>query len=133
MAEELDILERRQSKLEDVIEKLTDISNDLNKILAVHDQRLIQQEKNVMNIKDVIEKRREDTEIKLKDVYSTIRSEDKQIIDKIDEFRSESISQYKSLTDRINTIEKTIWTYMGGFSVIVFLITYGPSLIKKLI
>ena len=133
MAEELDILERRQNKLEDVIEKLTDISNDLNKILAVHDQRLIQQEKNVMNIKDVIEKRREDTEIKLKDVYSTIRSEDKQIIDKIDEFRSESISQYKSLTDRINTIEKTIWTYMGGFSVIVFLITYGPSLIKKLI
>lgn len=133
MAEELDILERRQSKLEDVIEKLTDISNDLNKILAVHDQRLIQHEKIIMNIKDVIEKRREDTEIKLKDVYSTIRSEDKQIIDKIDEFRTESISQYKSLTDRINTIEKTIWTYMGGFSVIVFLITYGPSLIKKLI
>lgn len=132
MSDGYDILTKRQDKIEDVIEKLTNISNDLNKILAVHDQRLLQQEKLVTFIEDTIEKRREDTEIKLKDVYSTIRSEDKQIIDKIDEFRVESTTQYKTLSDKINSIEKTIWTYMGGFSVIVFIITYGPTLIKKL-
>mgnify|MGYP006285665857 CR=1 FL=1 len=46
-------LELKQSKLEDAIAKLTDISADLNKMVAVHELRLQQQEKIVGSVRCV--------------------------------------------------------------------------------
>lgn len=109
-------LEVRQDKVEDVIARLTDISSDLNKMLAVHEQRISQQEKHIDTIDTVLEKRREESDLKLKDVYDTIRSEDKNIITEINKLRTESSEQHNKLTTKINDMEKTIWTYMGGFS-----------------
>lgn len=129
---DIDLLEKRQNRIEDAIEKLTNISSDLNKMIAVNEQRLQQQEKQMSSLEDVMEKRREESEIKLKDVYDTIRSEDKHVIEEISKFRIESQQQHERISEKINKMEKIIWTYMGGFSVIVFLITYGPTLLKFL-
>jgi hypothetical protein len=30
----------------------------------------------------------------------------------------------------MTAVEKIIWTYLGGFSVIIFLISYGPKLLE---
>jgi hypothetical protein len=30
----------------------------------------------------------------------------------------------------MTAVEKIIWTYLGGFSVVIFLITYGPKIIE---
>ena len=38
-------MERRQDRMEDVVDRLTNISADLSKMIAVHEQRLNQQEK----------------------------------------------------------------------------------------
>ena len=76
MAEET-ASDKRMDKIEDAISRLTTISADLQKMLAVNEQRLIQQEKQVTSLEEVIEKRREESELKLKDVYDTIRVEDK--------------------------------------------------------
>ena len=119
-----------QDRIEDAIERLTSISSDLSKMIAVHEQRLTQHEKQVTTLEEVVEKRREEAEIKLRDVYDTIRNEDKSILEEINKLRSEAASQHEKLTERMIVMEKTIWAYMGGFSVIVFLITYGPSLFK---
>ena len=56
--------EYRQSKLEDAITKLTEISADLNKMIAVHELRLNQQEKTMDSFVDVLDKRREEYERK---------------------------------------------------------------------
>jgi carboxyl-terminal processing protease len=58
----------RNNRMEDAIEKLTEVSSDLNKVIAVHEQRLNQQEKQMGNLETVVERRREESEIKLKDV-----------------------------------------------------------------
>ena len=120
----------RNTRLEDAIEKLTDISSDLNKVIAVHDQRLNQQEKQMSNLEDVVEKRREEAEFKLKDVYDTIRAEDKNIVQEIHRMREETHTQYEKLQARITIMEQKLWMYMGGFAVVTFFLSYGPNLLK---
>ena len=126
----LEVLEKRQDKIDNAIEKLTELAININKIIAVQEQRLTQQEKNMSYFEEVLEKRREESEIKLKDVYETIRSEDKHIINEINQFRLEAQEQHEKITEKINKMEKMLWMYIGGFTVIVFLINYLPNLTK---
>ena len=122
----------RNNRMEDAIEKLTEVSSDLNKVIAVHEQRLNQQEKQMGNLETVVEKRREESEIKLKDVYDTIRSEDRSILEELNNMREEANFQHEKLQDRITLMEQKIWMYAGGISVMFILISYGPSFLKLL-
>lgn len=124
------ITEKRLDRLEDVIEKLTEISADLNKMLAVQEQRLTHQEKNMGVIEDMVEKRREEYDKKLQNVYDVMRVEDTKILEELEKMRKEQKDQHKAITDKMAGLEKIIWMYLGGFSVIVFLISYGPKVIE---
>lgn len=126
------VAEKRVTRIEDVISRLTEISSDLNKMIAVHEQRIIQQEKQVSNLEEVVEKRREESEIKLKDVYETIRAEDKTIFEELNKLRGDIFAQHDKLSNKITEMQKVIWIYMGGFSLIAFIISYGGPLIKML-
>ena len=122
----------RNKRMEDAIEKLTEVSSDLNKVIAVHEQRLNQQEKQMGNLETVVERRREESEIKLKDVYETIRNEDRNILQELNNMREEANTQHKKLQERITLMEQKIWMYSGAISVLFFLISYGPSMLKLL-
>jgi anion-transporting ArsA/GET3 family ATPase len=130
--EDLTSVEKRQDRIEIAITRLTEISSDLNKMLAVHEQRLLQQEKNMDNIEEVLERRREESDIKLKDVYETMRSEDNKILNELNAMRKESTEQHNKLTERLTSLENKVFLYIGGISVIVFLLTYGPNILKFL-
>lgn len=130
MAEDYVVLSARQNKIEDAIAKLTDISSDLKGMLAVHEQRLNQNEKNVTYLEDVIEKRREESDIKLKDVYDTMRAEDSKILTELNNIRKEAAEQHSKIGERLTSLENKMFMYMGGVSVIVFLLTYGPQILK---
>ena len=124
------ITEKRLDRLEDVIEKLTEISADLNKMLAVQEQRLTHQEKSMDIIEDMVEKRRAEYDKKLQNVYDVMRVEDTKILEELEKMRKEQKDQHKAITDKMAGLEKIIWMYLGGFSVIVFLISYGPKVIE---
>jgi chromosome segregation ATPase len=132
VASEVSILEKRQDRMEVVIERLTGIQTDLNKMLAVHEQRINSNEKNVTYLEEVVEKRREESDIKLKDVYDTMRSEDNKILTELNNIRKESTEQHNILTAKINEIEKRLWMYIGAVSVIVFVLTHTDTIIKIL-
>lgn len=129
---EVDQLEKRQNRIEDAIERLTEISADLNKMLAVQEQRLSQQERSMGNIEDMVEKRREEYDKKLQNVYDVMRVEDMKILEEIEKMRAEQKEQLKSISDKMTALEKIIWMYLGGFSVIVFIITYGTKILDFL-
>ena len=112
-------------RIESAIEKLTTISNELKTMIAVHEQRIGQQEKETIDIHQTIEKRREELNIQLKDVYDTMRDEDSKIIQEIIEMRKEATEQHKTLTDKISQLEKYVWMSLGGFTIITFLLTHG--------
>ena len=130
MVSESEHLEKRQSRIEDAIDKLTEISADLNKMLAVHEQRLSQQERSMDNIEDMVERRREEYDKKLQNVYDVMSKEDSKILEELEKIRTEQQSQHKEMSNKITALEKIIWTYLGGFSVLVFLITYGPKILE---
>lgn len=126
------IEERRLDRIEQTLEKLADVQIDLTKMLAVHEQRIQSSEKHVTSIEEILERRREESDIKLKDVYDTMRSEDKNIIEEIHKLRDESTKQHQILTHKIASLEKYIWMYIGGFTVITFIITHGDKIIRIL-
>lgn len=126
---DLEHMDKRQSRIEDAIERLTEISSDLNKMLAVQEQRLTQQERTVGLIEEMVERRREEYDKKLQNVYDVMSREDSKILDELEKMRSEQKEQHKVMTEKMNALEKIIWMYLGGFSVIVFIISYGPKIL----
>jgi DNA repair exonuclease SbcCD ATPase subunit len=129
---ELDQIEKRQNRIEDAIERLTQISADLNKMLAVQEQRLTQQERSMGIIEEMVEKRREEYDKKIQNVYDVMRTEDNKILEELEEMRQEQKEQHKAISEKMSALEKIIWMYLGGFSVLVFLITYGPKILELL-
>jgi hypothetical protein len=73
-----------------MIEKLSEVSTGLNRILAVHDNRLSQQEEITKHIFELIEmRRRESVEStrELKDMFDKITTELKKGIDNLEKWR----------------------------------------------
>jgi len=130
MVAEIEVLEKRQDRIEDAIERLTEISADLNKMLAVQDQRLLQQEKEMVGFTKTLESRRREWDDRINDVYNTMRSEDHKVLDKLDEIEREHRKQHEELYKKVTDMQRIIWMYMGGFSVIVFLLSNGPRLLS---
>ena len=116
-------LEVKQTKLEDAISKLTEISADLNKMIAVHELRLTHQEKITDSLEIILEKRRDEFEARIKEVYDTIEKEDKNIL-------SEIHNSYEKLSKKITDMERMMWLYLGGMAVAAFAIANWGDLLK---
>jgi len=122
--------DQRFDKIEEAISKLSSVAADVSKMLAVHDQRLIQQEKLSDNISTQLEKRKEEVDKKFDLVYETIKSGDesiKQEIKKIVEFRDKQIDESNK---KISKLERWQWMVMGGSATIGYLIHLGLNAIK---
>mgnify|MGYP006275502655 FL=1 len=112
-------LDRRQDKMEDAIEKLTAVSGDLNRIVAVHEQRITQQEKELSFLYKSIENRRNDIDNKVNDIYSSIESVDTRLN-----------GQQTELNTKISQIEKYIWMAIGGGITISWILSYFFKVLK---
>jgi chromosome condensin MukBEF ATPase and DNA-binding subunit MukB len=117
-------------RIEAAIEKLTAVSADLKAMLAVHEQRITQQEKYSDDLHDVVERRREELDIKLKDVYNTMRDQDKSIVEEIAKLRKESTEQHVILSNKINQLERYMYMAIGGGMVITWLLTNTVHYLK---
>ena len=117
--------EKRQSKLEDAIAKLTEISADLNKMIAVHELRLSQQEKMTDSLEIILEKRRDEFDKRETDIYDTIKEEDEKILKQIE-------SSHDRLSKKIGDLERMMWVYGGGIMVLAFIIANWGDVLKML-
>lgn len=117
--------EKRQDKLEDAITKLTNISADLNKMIAVHELRLTQQEKLTDSLEVILEKRRDEFDKRETDIYDTIKEEDNRIIKQIEE-------SHDRLSKKIGDLERMMWVYGGGIMVLAFIIANWGDVLKMM-
>jgi hypothetical protein len=108
-------LEKRQSKIEDAITKLTEISSDLNKMIAVHELRLTHQEKITDSLEIILEKRRDEYE-----------SREGKIYEHVDQ-------SFEKLSKKITDLEKMMWIYGGGFALAAFVIANWGDVAKLLL
>lgn len=136
--QEIDSTRDIVDRLNNAIEKLTALTTDIGKILAVHDQRLERGEKATNDIFDLLEKRRQEMNEDIKELHSRITTTTRElsqeisdtrkcVVEGIDDLKKELKEDQKfhndkqtKLEERINALEK--WRYMlvgagiaGGF------------------
>jgi septation ring formation regulator EzrA len=124
-------------RLDTTIDKLTDISNSVSSLLAVHETKLTSQEIISKQLADLVEARRVETDDKIQILHERISSGERELKESIDkqydelmteikEMRAESTKQHNTLSDRITTMEKWMWTVIGGSAIVGGLITLIP-------
>ena len=119
-------------RIEQAIEKLTSISAELKIMIAVHEQRITNQEKDSDDIHNTLEQRRVELDAHLVKVYDTMREQDKSIVEEISKLRKESSDQHMILSNKIAQLEKFIWMAIGGGIVITWILTNITNYLKIL-
>jgi len=90
-------------KIDDAIEKLSEVNINVGKILAVHEQKIAKQE-----------------------------SADEILFAKIDKLRDKMDGDHNTVLSRIQEIEKRMWIGVGAIAVLSFMINH-PGFISKIL
>lgn len=137
---EIEVLKSVVNKLDSSLEKISEVSNSIGRLLAVHDERLNSLEK-VSDKKD-----REITEL-----HSRITTQTREIMDKLElmgvkiddrmksaadmsttqhnEIKKEIQTDIKQIEVRLTTLEQWKWYVLGGAAVIGYILhTVIPKL-----
>lgn len=121
--------EARFNKLEEAITKMSDVASDMSKMLAVHEQRLNQQEKLSDSIGSKLEKRNDEVDKKFDQVYDAIKAGDDAIITEMKKIAEIRAGQLSELNEKISKLEKWRWMVVGG----AMAAGYGLSLFFNLL
>ena len=118
-------LNYRFEKIDDAIQKLASVSTDISKLIAVNDQRIIQQEKSIDYMSDSADKRRDEVDTTIEKLYVVMDERDNKILEEIKEMRKEASGQHMFLDLKISKLEKIIWMAIGAGAVLGYLIDYS--------
>ena len=118
LKKELHDQKKIHDRLDIAIEKLTDVSNSIHRMLAVHEEKLTKQEEAIIDAEQKIEVRRAELSKQIDELHSRITTNTKELM-----LLEASI---KRLSDDINkrggVLEKWRWLIVGGSIVIGFLV-----------
>lgn len=132
MDAQVKVLESVVERIDTSIEKLTEVSNSISRLLAVHDERI-----------NNLEKVHNRTEDDIRDIYSKITLTSKEICSKLDEMEDSLESKLKQHSDnseklhkelksdldgklntldtRVGVLERWRWLILGGATVLGYL------------
>ena len=110
------------NKLDNAIDKLTDISGSIKSMLAVHEEKLSKQEEIDKEIFNIIEIRRKEFDNNYKELHSRINKIHKELTDEIEMSEKRLMCEIKTLNTnldgRIGVFEKYRWIIIGAAIVI---------------
>ena len=113
-------------RLDIAIEKLTDVSNSIHRMLAVHDEKITRQEDAIVAAEESIETRRIELSEKIDDLHSRITTNTKEIMAAAavqHKQYTEEIHRLRSdINDRVGILEKWRYIIIGGSIVSGFLL-----------
>ena len=113
-------------RLDVAIEKLTDVSNCINRMLAVHEEKIARQEESIFEAEGLIETRRIELTVKIDDLHSRITTNTKEIMTAATQQHKEHTDDIQKLrndlTTRVGVLEKWRWLIIGGSIVTGFLL-----------
>lgn len=123
-------------KMDFAIEKMGDVSNNIGRMLAVHEQRLVAQDITDKELHILIEKRRQELEIDIKELHSRITTVSRELSGDISETEqrlmvamsagmsdikkcftgthNDSSTRAEDLEKRVSDLERWKWLVMGG-------------------
>jgi len=121
---EVGVLKSVVAKLDTSLEKIAEVSNSISRLLAVHDERINNIEKNADN-----------RDLEMKDLQVRITTQTKEIFDKLDHMETRMEDQIKALEKsikdeqskidtRVLVLEKWRWYLIGAAAIIGYLVSY---------
>jgi peptidoglycan hydrolase CwlO-like protein len=121
---EVGVLKSVVAKLDTSLEKIAEVSNSISRLLAVHDERINNIEKNADN-----------RDLEIKDLQTRITTQTKEIFDKLDHMETRMEDQIKALEKsikdeqskidtRVLVLEKWRWYLLGAAAIIGYLVSY---------
>ena len=123
---DLDNQKRIYDRLDVAIEKLTDVSNSIHRMLAVHEEKIARQEEKMMQTEIEKDERSSELSKRIDELHNRLADTVKEIIDQHQEHhkdlnkRIERISD--SITSRVGVLEKWRHIIIGGAIVIGFVL-----------
>ena len=105
LKEKIDNVEKVFNRIDDAIVKIVEVNNNVSKMLAVHDERLVKQEK----IDEVLFKKIDDLHVKMDE-------------------------DHKAVLERLGNLERKVWTGLGIIgTIMVVLQVAGPNKILRML
>ena len=126
LKKELHDQKKIHDRLDVAIEKLTDVSNSIHRMLAVHEEKLTRQEEAIFQAEEQIEVRRTEVLRQIEELHSRITTNTKDIM-------SAAVAQHQQqnkeiqrirdeLVSRVGVLEKWRHVLIGGAIVIGFIL-----------
>ena len=119
-------MEKLHVRLDDAIGKISEVSNCINRMLAVHEEKLANQEEAVFAAEELIEQRRTEFSNEIKELHSRITTNTKEIMSiATSQHKEHSAAIQKLHTDinkRVGVLEKWRHVLVGGSIVIGFVL-----------
>jgi flagellar capping protein FliD len=103
------------SRLDSAIDKIADVSNGINKILAVHDST-------IDGMRESFSERMNRTENDIEIIHDRISRHEDELRKEFREYHEEMKSMYETIEDRTSVLEKWKWYIMGSAWGVGFLI-----------
>ena len=113
-------------RLDVAIDKLTDVSNCINRMLAVHEEKLSRQEDSSVELEKQIESRRTEVLSKIEDLHSRVTTNTKEIMISAaaqHESQNKEIQKIREeLSNRVGVLERWRWLIIGGSIIVGFVL-----------
>ena len=126
LKKELHDQKKIHDRLDVAIEKLTDVSNSINRMLAVHEEKLARQEESIIEAEQKIEVRRTELSKQIDELHSRITTNTKEIMTAAANQHSLQNKEIQKIRDelvsRVGVLEKWRPVLIGGSIVIGFLL-----------
>ena len=126
LKKELHNQKKIHDRLDVAIEKLTDVSNSIHRMLAVHEEKLTRQEEAIIDAEQKIEVRRAELSKQIDDLHSRITTNTKELMILEASQHEKHSKEIKRLSDNINNrvgvLEKWRWLIIGGAIIVGFIL-----------
>ena len=113
-------------RLDVAIEKLTDVSNSIHRMLAVHEEKIARQEEAIFEAEQKIEVRRSELLIKIDELHSRVTTNTKEIMTAASaqhERQNKEIQKMRDeLISRVGVLEKWRHVLIGSSIVVGFML-----------
>ena len=124
LKKELKDMKSIHRRLDNAIEKITDVSSCINKMLAVHEEKITNQEDSITNTNFVVENRRQEFSEDIKDIHSRITRNNEELLTQLSNqhttYNTELTNLKTEMMGKVGTLEKWRWVMIGASIVIGF-------------
>ena len=113
-------------RLDIAIEKLTDVSNSIHRMLAVHEEKISRQEESIIEAEQKLEVRRTELSVKIDELHSRITTNTKEIMAAASTQHQQQNKEIQKIRDelitRVGVLEKWRHVLIGSSIVAGFIL-----------